>query len=200
MKQLLLLAPLALLSFASCSKNQDGISDSEALPTLESNTDPYAVPQDPVATAQKSKPKVKTYNGTSDDYVATPNIPHEPIPDSNDSYTPPSYTGNSYGSPSYGAANATPAASTYTPPAPSGSTSPSYGSPAPAAVKSSAALPAPAATAPSSSETAHTVAAGDTLWGLSKKYGVSVQEIQKANKMKDAKIMTGKTIKIPAAR
>lgn len=48
--------------------------------------------------------------------------------------------------------------------------------------------------------TAHTVARGDTLTRLAKKYGVSAQAIMEANGMKDADhLQLGKTLNIPAA-
>lgn len=43
----------------------------------------------------------------------------------------------------------------------------------------------------------HVVKAKDTLSGLSRKYGVSVEEIKNANKLKSSKIVAGKTILIP---
>ncbi|MFT6498525.1 MAG: LysM repeat protein [Akkermansiaceae bacterium] len=38
---------------------------------------------------------------------------------------------------------------------------------------------------------------GDTLWGLSRRYGVSVTAIQKANRISGTNIRAGKTILIP---
>lgn len=43
----------------------------------------------------------------------------------------------------------------------------------------------------------HLVKKGDTLYGLSRKYGTSVSSIQKANGLRGTTIVTGKTIKIP---
>lgn len=43
----------------------------------------------------------------------------------------------------------------------------------------------------------HTVVKGDTLWGLSRKYGSSVSKIQKANGLNGTKIINGKTLVIP---
>lgn len=43
----------------------------------------------------------------------------------------------------------------------------------------------------------HTVAKGDTLYGLSRKYGVSVSAIQKANGLSGTNIRQGATLKIP---
>ena len=75
--------------------------------------------------------------------------------------------------------------------------------PAPAAEKpaSTATKPAVAADKPAAAAgTTHTVARGDTLTRLAKKYGVSAQAIMEANGMKDADhLQLGKTLTIPAA-
>lgn len=70
----------------------------------------------------------------------------------------------------------------------------------PADIPSTPAYTPPAATSsrPSSSGGAsHTVSAGDTLWGLSRKYGVSVDDIRQANSLRSDTIVTGQTISIP---
>lgn len=66
-------------------------------------------------------------------------------------------------------------------------------SPAPAA-------PAPAPSAPASIASSHTVVRGDTLWGLSRKYNVSVDAIRAANGMAptDNNIRLGQTVAIPS--
>jgi nucleoid-associated protein YgaU len=43
----------------------------------------------------------------------------------------------------------------------------------------------------------HKITSGDTLWGISKKYGVSVAAIKKANGMSSDKVVSGRTIRIP---
>jgi LysM repeat protein len=43
----------------------------------------------------------------------------------------------------------------------------------------------------------HTVQSGDTLWGLSKKYSVSIDAIRTANAMTTDVIKPGQTLKIP---
>ena len=48
--------------------------------------------------------------------------------------------------------------------------------------------------APSGQAVKHTVQAGDSLWSLSKKYGVKISDIQKANNMKGTYIIPGKTL------
>jgi LysM repeat protein len=59
---------------------------------------------------------------------------------------------------------------------------------------------APAASAPPAVARTHVVAKGDTLWGLSRKYDVSVDAIRAANNMGagESNIMLGTTLNIPA--
>ena len=70
----------------------------------------------------------------------------------------------------------------------------------PAATPATPATPArPAAPAArTTGSRTHTIAKGDTLWGLSKKYGVTADAIKSANKMTGDTVVLGKTIKIPA--
>ncbi len=58
---------------------------------------------------------------------------------------------------------------------------------------------APAApAAPPSVERFHTVVKGDTLWAISREYGVSVQAIQEANSLQDAgRLSIGQKLRIP---
>jgi membrane-bound lytic murein transglycosylase D len=70
-----------------------------------------------------------------------------------------------------------------------------------------AAAPAPAAPrAPSSATTArsgvadgrsHTVEAGESLWRIARRYGVSVAALQEANGMRDETIRPGQTLRLP---
>lgn len=55
--------------------------------------------------------------------------------------------------------------------------------------------PAPA---PTSIAKVHTVVRGDTLWGISKKYGVSVASIKQANSLRSDVAVLGARLKIPA--
>lgn len=49
----------------------------------------------------------------------------------------------------------------------------------------------------SSSSGTHTVRRGDTLWGISRKYGKSVSSIKRANNLKSDTIRSGQRLKIP---
>lgn len=46
----------------------------------------------------------------------------------------------------------------------------------------------------------HTVKKGDTLFGLSREYGVTLHSLRKTNKLKDYTIRIGQTLRIPASR
>jgi len=72
---------------------------------------------------------------------------------------------------------------------------PSYGS---AAYETPAAPTPPSA--PAAVASTHTVVKGDTIWGLSKKYGVSQDAIRTANSMAsdDSNVRLGQSINIPA--
>lgn len=57
---------------------------------------------------------------------------------------------------------------------------------------------APAITSPVvSGGGSHTVVGGDTLWGLSQKYGVSVDAIRQANGLTNNTILPGQSLSIP---
>ncbi len=49
----------------------------------------------------------------------------------------------------------------------------------------------------SSSSRTYTVKRGDTLWGISRKYGRSVSSIKKANNLKSDNIGIGQRLRIP---
>ena len=51
--------------------------------------------------------------------------------------------------------------------------------------------------APAAGGTSHTVAAGESLWGLARKYGTSIEAIQSANGLTGTTIRTGQTLTIP---
>ena len=60
------------------------------------------------------------------------------------------------------------------------------------------ATPRPAARPAAQSATVHTIVRGDTLWGLSRKYGVSVDAIKQANGMSKDTVVLGSKLRIPA--
>ena len=98
---------------------------------------------------------------------------------------------NPYAAPDYGADSGTPYQSAdvnpvYDAPAVYEDTAPDVSSPAPA--------PAPTRT----SAKVHTVVRGDTLWGLGKKYNVSVAAIKSANNMTKDTVVLGSKLQIPA--
>jgi LysM repeat protein len=43
----------------------------------------------------------------------------------------------------------------------------------------------------------HTVVAGDSLWGLARKYGTTIEAIQAANGLTTTNIRTGQQLTIP---
>jgi len=49
----------------------------------------------------------------------------------------------------------------------------------------------------SASGSSHTVRSGETLWGISRKYGVSVSALKSANGMSSDTLSVGKTLRIP---
>lgn len=56
--------------------------------------------------------------------------------------------------------------------------------------------PTPAAA--SGPATVHTVVSGDTLWGLSRQYGVSIDAIKQANNMTRDVVVLGQRLQIPS--
>lgn len=95
---------------------------------------------------------------------------------------------NPYAAPDYGDDSGTP----YEPSA-SDVNPPAYDEPA--VYEESTPTPAPA---PSSRSTVHTVVRGDTLWGIGKKYGVSVASIKAANGLTSDVAVLGAKLQIPA--
>ena len=51
--------------------------------------------------------------------------------------------------------------------------------------------------APAAGGTTHTVVAGDSLWGLARKYGTTIEAIQAANGLTNTNIRTGQQLVIP---
>lgn len=60
-----------------------------------------------------------------------------------------------------------------------------------------ASAPPPGAPASGAGPRSHTVVGGDTLWGLSRKYGVSIDAIKAANNMSSDTVVLGTTLNIP---
>lgn len=58
-------------------------------------------------------------------------------------------------------------------------------------------IPSTPPPAPLASSTTHTVVAGDSLWGIARKYNTSVEAIQSANQLSDTLIRVGDTLSIP---
>jgi nucleoid-associated protein YgaU len=58
-------------------------------------------------------------------------------------------------------------------------------------------LPAPSPE-PAATGGQHMIQKGDTLWGISRRYGVTVEAIQQANGLTSTNIREGKTLVIPA--
>jgi len=56
---------------------------------------------------------------------------------------------------------------------------------------------APDATASTAGSTAHTVVSGDSLWGIARKYGTTIEAIQSANGLTTTSIRTGQELTIP---
>ena len=54
------------------------------------------------------------------------------------------------------------------------------------------------APAPIANTQPHTVVKGDSLWGLARKYGTTIEAIQAANGLANADIQTGRTLQIPS--
>lgn len=106
-------------------------------------------------------------------------------------------TSNPYGVPGEGTGESVP----YQPVNPPAD-NPTYGQ---AAYEDNAATPAPAATpaetpsAPAASGTSHTVAKGDTLGGIARRYGVTSAAIKQANGMTSDTVVLGKKLVIPGA-
>jgi len=98
---------------------------------------------------------------------------------------------NPYAAPDYGDANGTPDHSA--------AVNPAYDAPAAyedsAPVVSQPTAPSPAATAQAK---VHTVVAGDSLWKISKKYGVPIDSIKKANGLTKDTAVLGAKLQIPA--
>ena len=108
--------------------------------------------------------------------------------------------GNPYGVPDGNLPNYDPNAAAYQPiqPINPGGTVPGAaptlpGNPTNPVAPANPGLPAPVASN-------HVVVAGDSLWGLSRKYNVTVEALQQANGLTGTQINVGQSLAIPAAR
>jgi hypothetical protein len=79
--------------------------------------------------------------------------------------------------------------------APAEAVNPTYDTPP--AYEDTAATPAPEAPAPRA-ETRHTVVRGDSLWSISRKYGVSIDAIKQANNLRSDTAVLGAKLIIPS--
>jgi LysM repeat protein len=103
-------------------------------------------------------------------------------------YAAPDYSASDVGGP-YQAADVNPA---YDAPA-------AYEDSAPTPYDAAASTPAQAVPRPAAnSSKTHVVGRGDSLWKISKKYGVSIDAIKQANGMKNDTAVLGAKLKIPA--
>jgi len=111
---------------------------------------------------------------------------------------PAANTSNPYGVPQTGAAT-----STYTPSSSTAGSAAPYqplpGVATPSTPSYTPSTPSYTPSTPSTSAggTTHTVVAGDSLWGLARKYGTTVEAIQAANGLTTTNIIKGQTLSIP---
>ncbi len=103
---------------------------------------------------------------------------------------------NPYAAPDYGDDSGSPYQAT--------DVNPAYEAPAvyedtaPAITSPAAPRPTPSSPRPTASAKVHTVVRGDSLWAMSKKYGVSVDAIKQANGMTKDTVVLGTKLQIPA--
>jgi LysM repeat protein len=112
-------------------------------------------------------------------------------------------TANPYGTADYGTADASvaPVNPTYDTPAAYEETSTTTTTQVPAppvAPHLPASKPVPSPATSGGVATVHTIGKGDTLWGLSKKYKVSVDAIKQANGLTKDTVVLGSKLNIPA--
>jgi stage VI sporulation protein D len=51
--------------------------------------------------------------------------------------------------------------------------------------------------APVKSSKTHVVGSGETLYGIARRYGITLQQLMEANNMKDFDVKEGQTLNIP---
>ncbi len=104
---------------------------------------------------------------------------------------------NPYAAPDYGDAGASPHQSDAVNPAYNAAAV--YEDASPAGTASSRTTTVPAV-GPAASSTVHTVGRGDTLWGIAKKYNVTVDGIKALNNLTTDTAVLGARLQIPASR
>lgn len=55
----------------------------------------------------------------------------------------------------------------------------------------------PAPDPPAAARRTHTVVAGDSLWGISRRYGISIERLREANRLDDDRVRIGQVLIIP---
>ncbi|MBT8043931.1 MAG: LysM peptidoglycan-binding domain-containing protein [Verrucomicrobiae bacterium] len=115
-------------------------------------------------------------------------------------------TANPYGAPAaattnpYGVPQTSGEAGAYTPAAPAAGGNAPY-QPLPGvnqpATPTAPEVAPPVAGTPAVGGTSHTVVSGDSLWGLARKYGTTIEAIQAANGLTSTNIRTGQQLTIP---
>lgn len=124
-----------------------------------------------VSCAKTAEPGTNAYDPSAANPYAVPGANPYAAADTSAPYQPVDQVNDPY----------TPSAPAYTPSAPA------YTPAAPAYTPS----------APVAGVGSHTVVAGDSLWGLSRKYSTTVEAIQAANGITGTTIRTGQTLIIP---
>lgn len=67
----------------------------------------------------------------------------------------------------------------------------------PERLRSGQVLRIPATGAARPGQRTHTVAAGETLWSIARRYGVSVDQLRQANRLRDDQVRSGQTLIVP---
>lgn len=69
--------------------------------------------------------------------------------------------------------------------------------PVPSGVPAPVGVPQPPAPSPELNGNVYTIEKGDSLWGIARKFGTTVEALQDLNGLANTKIMAGKTLIIP---
>lgn len=144
-------------------------------PSSSNANNPYGAPT--AEASQGSNPYAVPQEGGETGNYAVNDAPYQPLPNVPNQQAPVAQNPNYLPAPNYA-------------PAQGGAPIPSD-APAPD-------LNAPSVPTASGNTTSHVVVAGDTLWGLARKYNTSVESIQAANGMTDTNARLGQTLQIPS--